>query len=130
MFAGSVAVGLALMVGFLTGLMMIYLPMAIPYTIPGMLLAGLIMMMRTLATRRRFKPMALALVLILVFVAEAIVHAVFWYHTLHSRVYDAIASLPLMVIVTLGLSIFLTVKRKKVWAVLAWTQTGSSGLRV
>lgn len=109
------AVAAAAMTGLLLGAIVMYFPVAIPFSIPVLFLLMIGLAIRSLATRRPLMPVGWMAAAFGVLLVIAVLHVVFW--RTHAGLYVQIASLPLMAVLTFGLAVWACARKR--WALTA-----------
>lgn len=113
---------LAVMVGVIGGAVVMYLPMALPFSVPLVLLGCVIVAIRALVRRRRFTPVLVAWAFGGVFVVAALANAVFWYDNVDFPPYLALAGAPVMVVGAAALGVVAIIRGRARWSALFFPQ--------
>lgn len=128
-YAGA-ALGLSVMasafaagfLGMVLGAILMFLPAVIPLTVTVPPLLLVVVGVRSLVTRRRLAPVLLTAALFAVLLVVVVLHIVYWQHA-QPGPYLALASAPLMPVVTAALAVWALSRRRWVVAALLLGQT-------
>lgn len=109
------AVFTAAFIGLVLGAILMFWPVAIPFSIPALLLGLVVVGVRSVVTRQRKAAVWWATLAFIAVLVLVVLHVVFWPH--HPGLYVTAASMPILPVLTLVLAVLAVARRR--WGITA-----------